>query len=261
VCTAGDDATPFLRFEHDYGFEQSFDGGVLEYSTNGGAAWADISGLPVDAGYNGMIDSASNPLDDHPAFVSESNGYRATRANLSSLAGKSVRFRWRIGTDNTGSGVGWFIDDVRIYSCLPDTDGDGVPNNADACPAVAGTKNGCPPATVGVGPTPAPVGGNGGGGTTLTLKSAKLRSCKISGKGKKLRVKCTLSDSGAVRRATVTIKKGKKTVLKKSLKPTSKGVLSIKPKRKLAKGSYKVSIVIRDASGAKRTLKKTLKVR
>jgi hypothetical protein len=258
---AGDGATPFLRFEHDYGFEQSFDGGVLEYSTNGGAAWADISGLPVDAGYNGMIDSASNPLDDHPAFVSESNGYRATRANLSSLAGKSVRFRWSIGTDNTGSAVGWFIDDVRIYSCLPDTDGDGVPNNADACPAVAGTNNGCPPATVGVGPTPAPVGGNGGGGTTLTLKSAKLRSCKISGKGKKLRVKCTLSDSGAVRRATVTIKKGKKTVLKKSLKPTSKGVLSIKPKRKLAKGSYKVSIVIRDASGAKRTLKKTLKVR
>jgi hypothetical protein len=43
--------------------------------------------------------------------------------------------------------------------------------------------------------------------------------------------------SGAVRRATITIKKGKKTVLKKSLKPTSKGVLSIKPKRKLKKGT------------------------
>jgi hypothetical protein len=95
----------------------------------------------------------------------------------------------------------------------------------------------------------------------VTLKSAKLKSCKISGKGKKLRVKCTLSKSGAVRRATITIKKGKKTVLKKSLKPTSKGVLSIKPKRKLTKGSYKVSIVIRDAAGKKRTLKKTLKVR
>ena len=111
--------------------------------------------------------------------------------------------------------------------------------------------------------TPPPGGGTGGGGggSKVTLKNAKLRSCKISGKGKKLRIKCTLSKSGAVRRATITIKKGKKTVLKKSLKPSSKGVLSIKPKRKLAKGSYKVSIVIRDASGAKRTLKKTLKVR
>ena len=94
-----------------------------------------------------------------------------------------------------------------------------------------------------------------------TLASAKLKSCKISGKGKKLRVKCTLTRSGAVRRATVTIKKGKKTVLKKSLKPTSKGVLSIKPKRKLKKGTYKVTIVISDARGEKRTLKKTLKVR
>ena len=260
-------ATSFLRFDHAFGFEDFsttdfYDGGVLEFSTNGGSTWADISGLPVDVGYNGTIDSASNPLDDRPAFVSESNGYRATRANLSSLAGQSVRFRWRIGTDNTGSGVGWFIDDVRIYSCLPDTDGDGFANNVDACPAVVGTQNGCPPATSGGGgTTPPPGGGSGGGATKVTLKSARLRSCKISGKGKKLRVKCTLSKSGAVRRATITIKKGKKTVLKKSLKPTSKGVLSIKPKRKLAKGSYKVSIVIRDSAGNKRTLKKTLKVK
>jgi len=49
--------------------------------------------------------------------------------------------------------------------------------------------------------------------------------------------------------------------VKKTVRPNSKGVLSIKPKRKLKKGSYKVSIVISDAGGAKRTLKKTLKVR
>jgi bacillolysin len=258
-------ATSFLRFDHAYGFErvsttQNFDGGVLEFSTNGGSTWADISGLPVDVGYNGsIITGFGNPLAGRAAFVSESNGYRATRANLSSLAGQSVRFRWRISTDNTGAGRGWFIDDVRIYSCLPDTDGDGFPNTLDSCPTVAGTQGGCPPATGGGATTPPPSGGTGG--SRVTLKSAKLRSCKISGKGKKLRIKCTLSNSGAVRRATITIKKGKKTVLKKSLKPTSKGVLSVKPKRKLKKGSYKVSIVIRDAGGAKRTLKKTLKVR
>jgi bacillolysin len=265
-------ATSFLRFDHAYGFDDSgttsfLDGGVLEFSTNGGSTWADISTLPepVDVGYNGTINGTGNPLVGRNAFVSESNGYRATRATLTSLAGQSVRFRFTIGTasaSTVGGGRGWFIDDVRIYSCLPDGDGDGVPNNADACPAVVGTQNGCPPATGGVGgPTPPPASGSGGSGTKVTLKSAKLRSCKISGKGKKLRVKCTLSRSGAVRRATITIKKGKKTVLKKSLKPTSKGVLSIKPKRKLAKGSYKVSIVIRDAAGKKRTLKKTLKVK
>ena len=75
-------ATSFLRFDHAYGFEDFsttdfFDGGVLEFSTNGGATWADISGLPVDVGYNGTIDSATNPLFGRAAFVSESNGYRA----------------------------------------------------------------------------------------------------------------------------------------------------------------------------------------
>jgi hypothetical protein len=269
VALPVDAASSFLRFDHAYGFDDSgttsfLNGGVVEYSTNGGATWTDISSLPVDVGYNGTINGTGNPLAGQAAFVSESNGYRATRATLTSLAGQSVRFRFRIATasvSTAGGGRGWFIDDVRIFSCLRDDDGDGFPNNVDVCPTTVGTQNGCPPATGGGGTPPPPGGGSGGGGTKVTLKSAKLRSCKISGKGKKLRVKCTLSRSGAVRRATVTIKKGKKTVLKKSLKPTSKGVLSIKPKRKLTKGSYKVSIVIRDAAGKKRTLKTKLKVK
>lgn len=271
--------TSFLRFDHAYGFEDdgggTYDGGVLEISVNGGG-FQDIGSRLTDVPYTGAVSpSFGNPLAGRPAFVGESFGYRASRATLTGLAGDSVRFRWRVGTDGsnpTSSGPapeGWFIDDVRIYSCAAppppaDSDGDGVPDARDSCPGAAGTlPNGCPPQTGGGGgtiPPPGP-GTGGGGGSTVTLKSARLRSCKISGKGKKLRVKCTLTKSGAVRRATVTIKKGKKTVLKKSLKPTSEGVLSLKPKRKLKKGSYKVSIVIRDASGAKRTLKKTFKVR
>ena len=37
---------------------------------------------------------------------------------MSSLAGQSVRFRFRIGTDEDIEDFGWFIDDVRIYSCV-----------------------------------------------------------------------------------------------------------------------------------------------
>ena len=120
--------------------DQNFDGGVLEFSTNGGSTLTDISALPVDVGYNGTIITASQPALGPGGVRQQSNGYRATRANLSSLAGQSVRFRWTSRTDGAGAGRGWFIDDVRIYSCLPDTDGDGVPNSADACPTVAGTQ-------------------------------------------------------------------------------------------------------------------------
>jgi hypothetical protein len=74
-------------------------------------------------------------------------------------------------------------------------------------------------------------------------------------------VRCTLRRFGAVRRATVTVKKGRKTVARKTVRPSSRGVLSIKPRRALRRGRYKVTIVLRDASGAKRPLKKTMRVR
>jgi hypothetical protein len=33
------------------------------------------------------------------------------------MAGQSVRFRWRQSTDGSVTDLGWFIDDVRIYTC------------------------------------------------------------------------------------------------------------------------------------------------
>ena len=66
--------------------------------------------------------------------------------------------------------------------------------------------------------------------------------------------------SGAVRRATIKVTRGKKTVATGTIKP-KKGVLTIKLKRKLRAGKYKVAITVRDAAGRKRTLRTKLKVR
>ena len=116
--------TTYLRFNHAYGFEDdaghAYDGGVLEYSTNNGASWSDLGPLLTDGGYNGTITTSfDNPLKGRNAFVRESNGYKSSRANLSSLAGQSVRIRFRIGTDFIVDDYGWFIDDIRIYTCGP----------------------------------------------------------------------------------------------------------------------------------------------
>ena len=135
--------TVYLRFNHAYGFEDAalaYDGGVLEYSTDGGASYADAGALLKDGGYNGTIAGGfGNPLAGRSAFVRESNGYRSSRAVLSSLEGKSVRFRFLIGTDNGVADYGWFVDDVRIYTCGPpspdaDADADGRPDATDNCP-------------------------------------------------------------------------------------------------------------------------------
>ena len=115
-------STPYLRFNHAYSFDSygssRYDGGVLEYSTNGGATWTDAGPLITDNGYNGTISAAwGNPLGGRQAFTARSNGYISSRVSLSSLAGQSVRFRFRIGTDTGGDDYGWFVDDVRVYTC------------------------------------------------------------------------------------------------------------------------------------------------
>lgn len=113
-------ASTFMSFKHAYAFEGTstfYDGGVLEYSANGGA-WVDAGSLINFNGYTGVItNSYDNPLMNRSAFTGQSHGMLTTRLNLSSLAGKSLRFRFRLGTDSFVDNLGWFIDDVDIYTC------------------------------------------------------------------------------------------------------------------------------------------------
>jgi hypothetical protein len=115
-----------LHFYHAYGFEdtngQHLDGGVLEYSTNGGSIWTDAGSLMTHNGYTGTISGTSNPLNGRAAFVADSRGYTSTRLSLGFLVGKEIRFRFRMGTDDGGEDYGWFIDDVRIHSCVASPD-------------------------------------------------------------------------------------------------------------------------------------------
>jgi len=116
-------AGAFLHFRHAYSFETDinatyYDGGVIEYSINNGTSWTDAGSLITHNGYKGAITTTSgNPLGGSQAFVGKSNGYISTRLNLNSLAGQSIRFRFRIVTDEAMGDLGWFIDDIRIYTC------------------------------------------------------------------------------------------------------------------------------------------------
>ena len=111
-----------LRFNHAFGFDAydgvSYDGGLLEYSTDGGASWQDASSLIRANGYTGEIDADSdNPLAGTTMWTGESGGYRTVQAKLTQLAGELVRFRFRMATDSSVADYGWFIDDFEIYRC------------------------------------------------------------------------------------------------------------------------------------------------
>ncbi len=122
--------TTYMRFSHAPNFEYVYDwyygtftaadGGVVEYSANGGP-WTDAGPLFTDNGYYGTISpDYDNPLKGRSAFTDVTAGYFSSRINVSSLAGKSVKFRFRVGTDTDnaeGWFFGWIIDDVSIYTC------------------------------------------------------------------------------------------------------------------------------------------------
>jgi len=110
-------SSSYLHYNQAFVFEEpNYDGGVIEYSIDSGATWIDAGSLIINNGYTGTIHSG-NPLGGRQGFVGSSHGYISSRLNLSSLAGKNVRFRFRIGTDSGGWNYGWFIDDLRVYTC------------------------------------------------------------------------------------------------------------------------------------------------
>ena len=146
AITLPDHGNVHLQFEHKYDFESNFDsvnnlqsdygdpdGGVIEYSVDGGD-WTNTKELIRDGrGYQNFIQSGEdppNPLAGSRAFVGNTLStvtnkieYVSTQLDLSSLAGRSVKFRFRMGTDKFAvgqaglGGLGWMIDDVAIYTC------------------------------------------------------------------------------------------------------------------------------------------------
>lgn len=111
-----------LYFDSAFDFESTstpYDGGVLEYSIDGGTNWIDGGSL-IEAGqaYNGTIVSTfGNPLGSRRGFAFSSLGYTGTRLNLATLARQTAKFRFRVGSDVSIGAPGWSVDNVTIYQC------------------------------------------------------------------------------------------------------------------------------------------------
>lgn len=112
----------FLHFEHSYDFESEgsvmYDGGIIEYSIDNGKTWYDAGHMIINNGYDGVIyTGAGNPLSGRYAYTGTSFGFTSSRLNISSISGNNVQFRFRIGNDEAYADDGWYIDNIRIYTC------------------------------------------------------------------------------------------------------------------------------------------------
>ena len=84
--------------------------------------WTKVTGLPWVNGPNRTI-TGSSAAPNFTGFGGDSRGYGSSELDLSSLAGQNVRVSFRVEGDDDGSMYGWWIDDIRLYSCADDVPG------------------------------------------------------------------------------------------------------------------------------------------
>jgi len=142
---------PRLIFRHNFNLEASeqnlnlgYDGGVLELSTDSGNTFQDIvaaGGSFVSGGYNRVISTdRGSPIAGRWAWSGNSSGFITTVVNLPLLV-TTARLRWRMASDNNGSGEGWRVDSINLSWC-------------NAIPPCSATPT--PPMTPTSTPTPTP---------------------------------------------------------------------------------------------------------
>jgi len=114
-------ASAQLSFRNNFNMDTNGlcrDGYVLEVSAPNisGGAFLDITaagGTFVAGGYTCTIDGLQNPLFGRMAWGGNSNGYIDTVINLGpNLAGQTVTFRFRMGTDQAVARPGVHIDNL-----------------------------------------------------------------------------------------------------------------------------------------------------
>ncbi|HEY0459881.1 MAG TPA: M36 family metallopeptidase [Pyrinomonadaceae bacterium] len=119
-------ATAQVSFKNKWTTESTFDGAVLEYSTDGNT-WTDVcpscaaicpgASCPfVSGGYTQTISTGfSSPIAGRRAWAGAQATYIDTVVNLpASLNGQTIGLRWRMASDVSVSSTGINIDDIVL---------------------------------------------------------------------------------------------------------------------------------------------------
>ncbi|MBM4266724.1 MAG: M4 family metallopeptidase [Deltaproteobacteria bacterium] len=115
-----------LAFDHWVAIEDRWDGGNLKISVNGGPFTLVPSWAFVANPYNDTLrtSGSDDPLAGEAAFTGADEGsltgsWGQSRVTLGSFAeeGDEIRLRFEMGLDGCNGLVGWYVDDVHLYSC------------------------------------------------------------------------------------------------------------------------------------------------
>jgi bacillolysin len=109
------------------------DGGTVEIDNVGDAnPPQDAAGLTWVNGPNHAITSASNPANGRMAFTADGLGWLASRVDLSSFGGQSIKPQFSVNYNSSWTYLGWWLDDIQVYTC-------GTPIVNNTAPTISGT--------------------------------------------------------------------------------------------------------------------------
>ena len=100
---------PAFGFYQWYDIENSWDGGNVKISTDGGSSWQLLT--PT----TGYPDDNITGLDE-PGFTGDNTAWSFVSFNLGDYADMTVQFRFDFGTDGSVTYPGWYIDDLNVFS-------------------------------------------------------------------------------------------------------------------------------------------------
>jgi len=123
---------------------RAFDGGIVEYSTDGGATFQQLAGPYTHTIYGWTYSPWTNGV---PCFAGTgTDGWQTAVFDLAALypeqngfANRSVVFRFHYGADNNTDKEGWYIDDVTVS---PLAARPGFENSLDRSPAFSTASGG-----------------------------------------------------------------------------------------------------------------------
>lgn len=110
-----------LSFWHYYNLESTYDGGVLEISTDNGTTWQDLGSNIQSGSYDTVMEGSA--LKGQMAWTGTNDAMSQVFVDVSDFAGQSVYLRFRIVCDYSMSQTGWYVDDIKIgsVSIAPET--------------------------------------------------------------------------------------------------------------------------------------------
>ena len=152
-------AVPRVAFDHWVATEMGWDGGNVKVSVNGGPFTLVPDAAFEFNDYNQNLNTVgagnTNPMAGQPAFTGTDGGsvggsWGQSQVNLAGLAGPgdSVVFRIDFGLDGCNGVIGWYVDEIQVYSCQDEGGGlqcgnsvldpgeqcdDGNTSNGDGC--------------------------------------------------------------------------------------------------------------------------------